>query len=228
MSILPTPHHSPRQSPRPLALATLAALAIAVASGGCANMSEREAGTAKGAGAGAVAGAVLGSVTGGNAGRGAVIGGALGAVAGNLWTKRMQDKQQALARATAGSGVAVDRTADNRLKLNVPSDVSFDSGRADIRPQMRPVLDEISRAIDPTTRVTVVGHTDNTGGDAVNDPLSRDRAEAVRNYLAARGLDPARVTVQGRGAREPVAGNDTEAGRAANRRVEIFLSEPQA
>jgi outer membrane protein OmpA-like peptidoglycan-associated protein len=76
--------------------------------------------------------------------------------------------------------------------------------------------------------VTVVGHTDNTGGDAVNDPLSRDRAEAVRNYLAARGLDPARVTVQGRGAREPVAGNDTEAGRAANRRVEIFLSEPQA
>jgi outer membrane protein OmpA-like peptidoglycan-associated protein len=157
-----------------------------------------------------------------------VIGGALGAVAGNLWSKRMQDRQQALAQSTAGTGVAVDRTADNRLKLNVPSDVSFDTGRADIRPQMRPVLDEIGRTIDPQLRVTVVGHTDSTGGDALNDRLSRERAEAVRDYLTARGLDPARVTVSGRGAREPVAGNDTEQGRAANRRVEIFLAEPAA
>ncbi len=203
-------------------------VAAALAATGCAQMSEREAGTAKGAGAGAVAGAVLGSVTGGNAGRGAVIGGALGAVAGNLWSKRMQDKQEALARSTAGTGVAVDRTADNRLKLNVPSDISFDTGRADIRPQMRPVLDDISRAIDPQMRVTVVGHTDSTGGDAVNDPLSRDRAEAVRDYLATRGLSPARVSVQGRGSREPVADNGSDSGRAANRRVEIFLSEPAA
>lgn len=208
------------------ACAALLAVALA-ATTGCANMSERETGTARGAGAGALAGAVLGSVTGGSAGQGAVIGGALGAVAGNLWTKRMQDKQEALARSTAGSGVAVDRTADNRLKLNVPSDVSFDTGRADIRPQMRPVLDDIGRAIDPQMRVTVVGHTDSTGSDALNDPLSRARAEAVRNYLTARGLDPARVSVLGRGAREPLASNDSDGGRALNRRVEIFLSEPQ-
>lgn len=221
--------HTTPARPRPLSRAASAVLlAAALAATGCAQMSERESGTAKGAGAGAVAGAVLGSVTGGSAGRGAVIGGALGAVAGNLWSKRMQDKQEALARSTAGSGVAVDRTADNRLKLNVPSDVSFDTGRADIRPQMRPVLDEIGRAIDPQMHVTVVGHTDSTGGDAVNDPLSRERAEAVRNYLASRGLNPGRVTVVGRGAREPVAGNDTESGRAANRRVEIFLAEPAA
>lgn len=212
--------------PRRRPVAGILLLAAALAATGCAQMSERESGTAKGAGAGAIAGAVLGSVTGGNAGRSAVIGGALGAVAGNLWTKRMQDKQQALTRATAGSGVAVDRTADNRLKLNVPSDISFDTGRSDIRPQMRPVLDEIGRAIDPQMLVTVVGHTDSTGSAALNDRLSLDRAEAVRSYLAARGLASGRVTVQGRGAQEPVAGNDSDSGRAANRRVEIFLSEP--
>jgi outer membrane protein OmpA-like peptidoglycan-associated protein len=203
-----------------VALASLAVLAS-----GCASMSEREQGTAKGAGAGAVAGAIIGSVTGGSAGRGAVIGGAVGAVAGNLWSKRMEEKRAALARASEGTGVEVARTADNRLKLNVPSDVSFDSGRADIKPQMRPVLDEIGRNLDPAVRLTIVGHTDSTGGDAINDPLSRERAVAVREYLASRGVSPSRVSVAGRGSHEPVASNETEAGRAANRRVEIFLSE---
>ena len=165
------------------------------------------------------------SVTGGSAGRGAVIGGAVGAVAGNLWSKRMEDKREALARASQGTGVEVARTEDNRLKLNVPSDVSFDTGRADIKPQMRPVLDEIGRNLDPNVRVTIVGHTDSTGSDAINDPLSRERAAAVRDYLSARGVAPSRVSVTGRGSHEPVASNDSESGRAANRRVEIFLSE---
>jgi outer membrane protein OmpA-like peptidoglycan-associated protein len=196
-----------------------------VLAAGCSSMSERERGTAQGAGVGAVAGAVLGSVTGGHAGRGAVIGGAVGAVAGNLWSKHMEEKREALARASQGTGVEVQRTADNRLKLNVPSDVSFDTGRADIKPQMRPVLDEIGRNLDPSVRLTVVGHTDSTGSDSINDPLSRERAEAVRDYLSARGVSPARISVSGRGSHEPVASNDTESGRAANRRVEIFLSE---
>lgn len=200
-------------------------ISLAVLMAGCSSMSEREQGTAKGAGAGAVAGAILGSVTGGSAGRGAVIGGAVGAVAGNLWSKRMEEKRAALARASEGTGVEVARTDDNRLKLNVPSDVSFDTGRADIKPQMRPVLDEIGRNLDPAVRLNIVGHTDSTGGDAINDPLSRERAVAVRDYLASRGVSTARVTVTGRGSREPVASNDSEAGRAANRRVEIFLSE---
>jgi len=196
-----------------------------VLAAGCASMSERERGTAQGAGVGAVAGAVLGSVTGGHAGKGAVIGGAVGAVAGNLWSKHMEEKREALARASQGTGVDVQRTADNRLKLNVPSDVSFDTGRADIKPQMRPVLDEIGRNLDPNVRLTIVGHTDSTGSDAINDPLSRERAESVRDYLSSRGLSPSRVSVAGRGSHEPVASNDTESGRAANRRVEIFLSE---
>jgi outer membrane protein OmpA-like peptidoglycan-associated protein len=205
--------------------ATLALITVALAAAGCSSMSEREQGTAKGAGAGAVAGAIIGSVTGGSAGRGAVIGGAVGAVAGNLWSKRMEDKREALAQASQGTGVEVVRTDDNRLRLNVPSDVSFDTGRADIKPQMRPVLDEIGRNLDPNVRVTVVGHTDSTGSDAINEPLSRERAVAVREYLSARGVSQSRVAVAGRGSHEPVASNDSESGRAANRRVEIFLSE---
>jgi outer membrane protein OmpA-like peptidoglycan-associated protein len=197
----------------------------AVLAVGCESMSERERGTAQGAGVGAVAGAILGGATGGDVGSGAVLGGAVGAVAGNLWSKHLEDKRRELSNVTAGTGIAVDRTADNRLKLNVPSDVSFDSGRADIKPQMRPVLDEISRNLDASVRVTVVGHTDSTGSDAINEPLSRERAAAVRDYLSSRGLSASRVTVQGRGAREPVDGNDTDSGRAANRRVEIFLSD---
>ena len=205
------------------AAATL--ITAAMLATGCSSMSEREQGTAKGAGAGAVAGAIIGSVTGGSAGRGAVIGGAVGAVAGNLWSKHMEDKRAALAQASQGTGVEVVRTDDNRLRLNVPSDVSFDIGRADIKPQMRPVLDEIGRNLDPNVRVSIVGHTDSTGSDAINEPLSRERAVAVRDYLSARGVSSARVSVAGRGSHEPVAGNDTEAGRAANRRVEIFLTE---
>ncbi len=216
------PHRPGRRCRMLTALGAAAVLAVTV---GCAQMSERERGTAQGAGAGAVAGAILSGATGGSTTRGAVVGGAVGAVAGNLWSKRMEDKRRALAQQTAGTGIAVDRTADNRLKLNVPSDVSFDSGSADIKPAMRPVLDEVGRNLDGAMRLTIVGHTDSTGGDAVNEPLSRQRAESVRSYLTARGVDASRVSVVGRGSREPVASNDTDSGRAANRRVEIFLAD---
>lgn len=201
-------------------------MAASLLATGCANMGERERGTAAGAGIGAAAGAIISTTTGGKAGSGALIGGVLGAAAGNLWSKRMEDKREALARASQGTGVEVQRTDDNRLKLNVPSDVSFDTGRADIRPQMRPVLDEIGRNLDASVRVTVVGHTDSTGSDQINDPLSRERAMAVRDYLGARGVSSSRISIAGRGSHEPVASNETDAGRAANRRVEIFLSEP--
>ena len=200
----------------------------ALLASGCETMSERERGTAQGAGVGALAGAILGSVTGGKAGSGAVIGGAVGAVAGNLWSKHMQDKQEALSRASAGTGIEVARTSDDRLRLNVPADFSFDVGSASIQPAMRPVLDEIGRNLDRNVLVTIVGHTDSTGGDALNERLAVDRASAVRDYLSSRGVATSRVSVQGRGAREPVATNNTDAGRAANRRVEIFLADPAA
>jgi len=210
-------------TPRLVILAAAVALAT-----GCENMSERQKGTAVGAAIGAVGGAAIAKGTGGKAGTGAVIGGAVGAVAGNLWSKRMEDKRAAMQRATQGTGIGVERTADNQLKVNVPSDFSFDVGRADIKPQMRPVLDQFAQGLDPTMRVSVIGHTDNTGSDAVNDPLSRERASAVRQYLASRGVATTRVEIAGRGEHEPVADNASEAGRAQNRRVEIYLREPQA
>jgi outer membrane protein OmpA-like peptidoglycan-associated protein len=204
-----------------LALAALALIA-------CESMTPQQEGTAKGAAIGAAAGAVIGSATGGKAGTGAVIGGALGAVAGNLWSQRMEDKRVAMEKATQGTGIAVARTGDNQLKVNVPSDLSFDVGRADIKPGLRPVLDEFARNLDPNMLVTIVGHTDSTGGDAINNPLSVNRAAAVRDYIAVRGVAPARMTIDGRGSREPVALNDTTAGLAQNRRVEIFLRDPGA
>ena len=207
------------------AAATAALACLALLGAGCESMSERQEGTAKGAGAGAVAGAVLGKVTGNSAGKGAVIGAGVGAIAGNLWSKRMEDKRRELAAASAGTGVEVARTNDNQLKVNVPSDISFDTGRADIKPEMRPILNELTKNLDDKVRVTVVGHTDSTGSDAVNDPLSLNRAEAVRDYMTVRGVSPQQVTVQGRGEREPVADNTSDAGRAQNRRVEIYLSE---
>lgn len=208
--------------------AALSILATVVALAGCESMSEREKGTAQGAAIGAAAGALIGAATGGSAGQSAVIGGVVGAVAGNLWSKNMEDKRKAMEAATAGTGIEVARTQDNQLKVNVPSDLSFDIGRADIKPALRPVLDQFAQGLDPKMRVRIVGHTDSTGSDAINDPLSVQRATSVRNYLSNRGVDPARTEVQGRGSREPVADNTTEAGRAMNRRVEIFLSEPAA
>ncbi|NWG76298.1 MAG: OmpA family protein [Rubrivivax sp.] len=192
-------------------------------------MSERTKGTATGAAIGAIGGALIGSAS-GNAGKGAAIGAVAGAVAGNLWSKNMEDKRREMERATAGTGVEVTRTADNQLKLEVPSDISFATGSAAIEPRLRPILDAFANGLgaQPQMIVRIVGHTDSTGSDAVNDPLSLRRAESVRNYLSDRGVSASRIEVAGRGSREPVATNDTPEGRAKNRRVEIFLREPQA
>ncbi len=216
-----------------LTLIRSTALSVAAAAfvlGGCESMSERQKGTAAGAGIGAAAGAVLGSATGGKAGTGAVIGGAIGAVAGNLWSKKQEERRVAMEQATRGTGVDVSRTPDNQLKVNIPSDVSFDIGSATIKPQMRSVLDPFAASLkdDPKAQLSIIGHTDSTGSEAVNNPLSIERAQSVRDYLAARGVSPARIQIAGRGEREPIADNSTEAGRAKNRRVEIFLREPAA
>ena len=207
---------------------TCAALAIAVLSG-CANMTETQQGTAKGAGIGAVAGAVLGAATGGSRGAatGAILGGAVGAGGGYIWSKKMQDQKAAMERATVGTGVAVSQTADNRLKLDIPSDVSFDTGRSAIKPNFAPILNQFATSLNqnPVTTITVIGHTDSTGSDAINNPLSVDRADSARDYLVSRGVARTRIVTDGRGAREPVADNNTQQGRDKNRRVEIYVAE---
>lgn len=200
----------------------VALVAAAVLASGCANMSDTQRHTAIGAGIGALAGVVVGDSK-----TGAVVGAGLGALGGYVWSRQMADKKVAMEQATKGTGVDVVQTADNQLKLNIPSDVSFDSGRHDIRPGLRPVLDAFAQGLgnQPNMDVRVVGHTDSTGGDAINNPLSVNRAAAVRDYLNVRGVDTRRMQIDGRGSREPVADNATEAGRSMNRRVEIFLAE---
>jgi outer membrane protein OmpA-like peptidoglycan-associated protein len=159
---------------------------------------------------------------------GAVVGGAAGAVAGNVWSNRMEKQKQEMEEATAGTGVGVTQTDDNRLKLDIPSDISFAVGRADIQPNFKTVLNTFATGLsqNAAATVTVIGHTDSTGSDAVNDPLSLNRANSVRNYLAERGIASSRVFTEGRGAREPIVANDTAANRAKNRRVEIYVAEP--
>lgn len=213
-----------------LRAAALGITAAAMMLAGCENMTERQRGTAIGAGIGAGVGAVLGKATGGKAGTGAVVGGALGAVAGNVWSKRQEERRAAMEQATRGTGVEVTRTADNQLKVQIPNDISFDTNSAAIKPQLRNVLDPFAASVrdDPNVRLVIVGHTDSTGSAAINNPLSMERAQSVRDYLAARGVATQRVEVAGRADREPIADNHSEAGRAKNRRVEIFLREPAA
>jgi outer membrane protein OmpA-like peptidoglycan-associated protein len=208
----------------------VSSILVAFSLGGCANMTETQKGTAKGAAIGAGAGAVVGAIAGKGKGAaiGAAVGGAAGAVAGNVWSKRQEEQKKQMEEATAGTGVAVTQTADNRLKLDIPSDISFAVGRADINPNFRAILNTFADGLvsNPSSNVTIIGHTDSTGTDAINNPLSLNRAASVRDYLTTRGVALNRFTIDGRGSREPIAANDTAANKAKNRRVEIYVAEP--
>jgi outer membrane protein OmpA-like peptidoglycan-associated protein len=212
--------------------AIITTIAAAALLGGCESMTETQKGTATGAGIGAAAGAVIGAATaGGNVGRsaatGAAVGAAVGAVGGYVWSKKMEDQKKQMEQASAGTGIGVTKTADNRLRVNIPADAGFDVNRSDIKPGLRAVLDSFAGSMNAhsVTTIEIVGHTDSTGSDAINDPLSLSRASATRDYLASRGVSAQRIATAGRGEREPVASNDTPAGRAQNRRVEIFIAE---
>jgi outer membrane protein OmpA-like peptidoglycan-associated protein len=209
---------------------SLAGLTIVALLAGCADMSPTQRGTATGAGVGAGLGAILGGTTGGGgsnrAAKGAVLGGAAGAIIGNIWSKKMEQQKADMEAATRGTGVQVSQTQDNRLKLEIPADVSFDTGRSDIKSNFRPVLERFATTLNqnPASTVTIIGHTDSTGDDAVNDPLSVDRAAHTRDYLAMRGVSQNRIVIDGRGEREPIASNEDASGRAKNRRVDIILT----
>jgi len=209
--------------------ATLSIIAAAALLAGCANMSDTQRHTATGAGIGALGGAALGAIAGDSAGTGAVVGAGLGALGGYIWSQHMEQQKRDMQAATQGSGVTVSQTADNQLKLDIPSDISFATGRAAIEPNLRTVLDRFAQSLraNPGTEVRIIGHTDSTGSDAVNDPLSVARASSTRNSLTDRGVDPARIQVAGRGSHEPIASNATAEGRARNRRVEIYVGERQ-
>ena len=208
----------------------LACVVASLALAGCESMTESQRRTAIGTGVGAVAGAALGSAVGGSGGAtrtGAVLGAAAGGIGTYVWSRRMEEQKRTMEQATQGTGVGVTQTADNQLKLDIPSDISFDVGRAEIKPNLAPVLDRFAQTLNanPAATVRIIGHTDTQGSDAINDPLSVNRAASTRQYLASRGVSAARIAIDGRGSREPIADNASAAGRAKNRRVEIFVAE---
>jgi outer membrane protein OmpA-like peptidoglycan-associated protein len=208
------------------------ALMCGVGLTGCADMNQSQKTTAQGAGIGAAAGALIGAIAGGGKGAaiGAAAGAATGAAGGYFWNDHLEKQKQQMQQATAGTGVQVSQTADNRLKINVPSDAGFATGSAQLNAKLHPALDQLASGLqqNPTETVQVVGYTDNTGSDSVNNPLSQDRAQSVQSYLVSRGVQPQRISTQGLGAQYPVAPNETAEGRAQNRRVEIFVAYPSA
>ncbi|MVW70170.1 MULTISPECIES: OmpA family protein [unclassified Bordetella] len=180
--------------------------------------------TAIGTGVGAAAGAGIGALIG--HGKGAAIGAGLGAVAGGLvgynWSGVKQDVQQS---GASSLGIDVVEMPDGSLKVNIPSNVSFDTDKAVLKPELLPVLDSVARSLaqHPELRTKVVGHTDSTGSEAHNQKLSDSRARSVTTYLASKGIAQDRMTIEGRAARDPIADNSTAEGRAQNRRVEVYL-----
>jgi outer membrane protein OmpA-like peptidoglycan-associated protein len=207
---------------------TLAALAL----GGCAQNPYygEHANTTRGATIGAGAGAVLGNVVGGSGDRtkGGLIGAAVGATIGGLVGRQMDKQEAELRQQMAGTGVEVQRQGDT-IRLQAPENITFDTNRADIKPQFQPVLSQLAQSIEqyPGTVVQIEGHTDSTGAAAYNQTLSENRAGSVRSYMIQRGVDANRLAAFGYGMTRPVADNDTPAGRAQNRRVEVLIVPTQ-
>lgn len=204
---------------KPIALATMTCLLAACAT----TPDDPNAKTKKGAAIGAAAGAAAGYLIGRDS-KGALIGAAGGALIGTA-VGRYQDKQEAaLRQQLQGSGVDVTREGNN-IVLEMPSGITFAFNSSDVNAKFYPVLDKVGATLVEynQTTVNIVGHTDNVGSDSYNMELSRKRADSVARYLQSRGVDWNRLVVSGAGKSQPVASNDTEAGRAENRRVEITL-----
>lgn len=208
----------------------LIAIAASISLAGCAAMEDfatnpDKAKTRSGAGYGAAAGAVVGLLTAGNNPfKSAMIGAAAGALVGGAAGSYM-DKQEAKLRAQmAGTGVDVVRKGDN-ITLDMPGNVTFAFDSSDVNPQFYPVLDKVAQTLvefDKTV-IEVAGHTDSVGSDSYNQQLSERRAGSVAGQLSSRGVPSSRVVTVGAGEMHPVASNETEEGRAQNRRVEITI-----
>lgn len=179
--------------------------------------------TAVGIIGGAVGGYLLGDLVGGSHDRNAkVIGAGIGALAGGAAGHYMDRQEAELRRQTAGTGVDVIRAGDE-LVLRMPSGITFAVDSYALQPGAQATLNEVARTLAryDQTYIDVLGHTDSTGSDAHNQTLSQRRAQSVADYLSSRGVTRARMGIRGYGESQPIATNDSDAGRAQNRRVEI-------
>ncbi len=176
-----------------------------------------------GAAIGGVGGLLAGDVIGGRHDRTEkIVGAGIGAIAGGAIGSYMDKQEKELREKTAGTGVQVERQG-NELQLNMPAGITFAFNSSEVQPQFRATLDQVAQTLSQynQTYIDVYGHTDNVGSDAYNQTLSEQRAASVANYLSGRGVNRARIATRGFGESQPVASNDTEVGRAQNRRVEI-------
>jgi outer membrane protein OmpA-like peptidoglycan-associated protein len=181
-------------------------------------------GAGTGAAVGAAAGALLGATTSVKTRKAALIGAGIGALAGGGVGLYMDNQEAKLRERLRDSGVSVTRVGDN-IVLNMPSNITFDTDQADVKPQFYDTLNSVALVFQEfdQTLIDVVGHTDGDGSEDYNYDLSRRRAASVSRYLSAQRLDPNRFSVEGRGEQEPIASNNTAVGKAQNRRVEITI-----
>jgi outer membrane protein OmpA-like peptidoglycan-associated protein len=181
--------------------------------------------TATQAVAGTAAGAVIGNIIGDGDSDATIIGGVVGGIAGTALGSRLDRQQRELQAAIGGSGAGIVNTG-SALVVSLPEAITFDVDSSDVKPAIRDEIIAISQNLQqyPASTVQVVGHTDSTGSASYNQALSERRAQAVSNILVASGTAAGRIQTFGRGMSNPVASNDTAAGRAANRRVEIIIT----
>lgn len=189
------------------------------------NASNTARGTGIGAGAGAAIGAGIGALIGDGKGAawGAGIGAVVGGSAGALIGKKM-DKQKRELEALENAKVESINNGE-AIRVTFESGILFATNKSDLNEASKTSLSKFAASLvnNPDTDVKIVGHTDNTGTDAINDPLSQKRADAVKSYLTGHSVASARLTAEGRGSHEPVADNATAAGKSQNRRVEVFI-----
>ena len=198
------------------------------------NMSNTGKGALIGTGGGAALGAAVGALFGKGKGAaiGAAVGGAVGAGAGTFIGNRM-DKAKKAAEAIANAQVetVTDQNNLQAVKVTFDGGILFATGKADLTAQAQASLSQFAANVlnqNTDMDVAIYGHTDNTGSDAVNNPLSINRAGSVQSFLLSKGVAAKQIKdVQGYGSAQPVADNSTEAGRAQNRRVEIYLYASQ-
>ncbi len=202
-------------------------LCFALVLAGCNNTQK---GAAIGAGGGAVLGAIVGKLA-GNTAVGAAVGAAVGTGAGAIIGKKM-DKAKAQAEAVKNAQVqqVTDINGLPALKVTFDSGILFTTNKAELNAAAKTSLTEFSKVVKENSDmdIAIIGHTDNTGSDAINNPLSENRAKSVSTYLKNSGVNASQIkTVEGQGSKNPVADNSTAEGRTQNRRVEVYIYASQ-